>query len=85
MRAAQVTSYESPPEFTEVNDPAGGDGMDLVDVEVAGLNPIDLAIASGSVRVSALDNIYRPRHRWTTACGWWCSPGPAAPFAPATT
>ena len=53
MRAAQVTSYESPPEFTEVDGPAGSDGMDLVNVEVAGLNPIDLAIASGKFDAGA--------------------------------
>lgn len=60
MKAAQVVSYESPPEFSEVDDPQAGEGMDLVEVEVAGLNPIDLAIASGKFDAGAPPLPYVP-------------------------
>ncbi len=60
MKAAQVTSYESPPEFAEIEGPAGGEGIDLVEIEVAGLNPIDLAIASGKFDAGAPPLPYVP-------------------------
>ncbi len=83
MKAAQVTSYESPPEFTDIDDPAGGEGMDLVDVEVAGLNPIDLAIASGKFDAGAPPLPYVPGREGigTTPDGrriWF--DGPAFPY-----
>lgn len=83
MKAAQVVSYESPPEFTELEDPAGGEGLDLVEVEVAGLNPIDLAIASGKFDAGAPPLPYVPGREGIgrTADGrriWF--DGPAFPF-----
>src|SRR5436305_15319823 len=48
MRAAILNDYESPPgpgEFDAPGDPP--DGAVAIDVSVAGLNPIDLTMASG--------------------------------------
>jgi NADPH2:quinone reductase len=46
MEAAVLKDYESDPEFGEFEEPSA-DGLALVDVAVAGLNPVDHTIASG--------------------------------------
>lgn len=47
MEAAVLKDYGSAPEFGEFEEP-GADGLALVEVGVAGLNPVDRTIASGS-------------------------------------
>jgi len=47
VEAAVLKDHGSPPEFGEFEEPSA-DGLALVDVSVAGLNPVDLTIASGS-------------------------------------
>ena len=48
MRAAVLHDFGTTPRAEEfAPDPSGGDGSVVVDVSVAGLNPIDLYIASG--------------------------------------
>jgi NADPH2:quinone reductase len=50
MRAAVLTDYDSPPRPGEFDDPGPGeDGTAIVDVSVAGINPIDLLTASGGL------------------------------------
>jgi NADPH:quinone reductase-like Zn-dependent oxidoreductase len=49
VRAAILESTERPPSLGEFEEPEADSGKALVDVAVAGLNPIDLAIASGVV------------------------------------
>lgn len=46
MEAAVLKDYESDPEFGEFEEPRA-DGLALVEVSVAGLNPVDHTIASG--------------------------------------
>lgn len=46
MEAAVLREYGSDPEFGEFEEPSA-DGLALVDVAVAGLNPVDQTIASG--------------------------------------
>jgi NADPH:quinone reductase-like Zn-dependent oxidoreductase len=46
MDAAVLTEHGSTPEFGEFEEPSAN-GLALVDVSVAGLNPVDLTIASG--------------------------------------
>lgn len=49
MRAAVLRAYGEPPEVGEFEAPeASGDGQAVVEVLAAGLNPVDLAMASGS-------------------------------------
>lgn len=47
MKAAVVTEYGQSPEYIEFDAPQASDQVDLIEIEVAGLNPVDLAIASG--------------------------------------
>ncbi|MGB0120675.1 MAG: hypothetical protein WBP55_06970, partial [Solirubrobacterales bacterium] len=47
MKAAFITEYGEPPEVREVAPPEAGDDTELVEIEVAGINPVDIAIASG--------------------------------------
>jgi NADPH2:quinone reductase len=49
MRAAVLTAYDKPPESGEFDDPQPRDGAVVVDVAVAGINPIDLFTASGGL------------------------------------
>jgi NADPH2:quinone reductase len=48
MEAAVLEDFGSAPEFGEFAEPAPN-GLAVIDVDVAGLNPVDLAIASGVV------------------------------------
>jgi NADPH:quinone reductase-like Zn-dependent oxidoreductase len=48
MRAAILREYGEAPEPGEVGDPLPGDGQVVVEVQAAGLNPVDLSMASGS-------------------------------------
>lgn len=46
-RAALITAYGEPPEIAQATLPEPGAGQVPVKVELAGLNPVDIAIASG--------------------------------------
>lgn len=48
MRAAILHEYGEPPRLGDFDEPAPGEGRIVVDVQAAGLNPVDLAMASGS-------------------------------------
>lgn len=48
MRAAILREYGKPPEPGDFEEPEAADGQAVVDVQAAGLNPVDLAMASGS-------------------------------------
>lgn len=48
MRAAVLRSYGQPPELTDFDEPARGEGQAIVSVVAAALNPVDLAFASGT-------------------------------------
>jgi NADPH:quinone reductase-like Zn-dependent oxidoreductase len=47
MRAAILNSAGADPEVGDFDDPIAGDGQVLVDVSLAGVNPIDIRVASG--------------------------------------
>ncbi|MEI6446875.1 MAG: zinc-binding dehydrogenase [Actinomycetes bacterium] len=47
MRAAVVTSFDSPPHPADFADPVADAAEQVVDVELAAVNPVDLLIASG--------------------------------------
>ncbi|MBK8294666.1 MAG: zinc-binding dehydrogenase [Solirubrobacterales bacterium] len=47
MKAAVITGYGDVPEYSEVDPPVAADDTELIEIEVAGLNPVDIAIASG--------------------------------------
>ena len=47
MRAAILTAYGQTPEIGEFDDPVAGDGSAVVDVQAAGMNPVDISKASG--------------------------------------
>src|SRR5438067_12642241 len=47
MRAAVIERYGEAPVLREVPDPEPAEGLTLVEVRAAGLNPVDLRIASG--------------------------------------
>lgn len=48
MRAAVVTEHKAPPAVAERGEPSPGDGKALLQLRAAGLNPVDLAIGSGT-------------------------------------
>ncbi|MBK5111079.1 MAG: zinc-binding dehydrogenase [Thermoleophilia bacterium] len=48
MRAAVINSYGEPPVVETIERPEPGNGQEAVAIEIAGLNPVDLAIASGT-------------------------------------
>lgn len=68
MKAAQITSYGEPPELVEIDPPAEpgpyGESLagpaEVVDVVIAGINPLDLAIASGKFDAGAPPLPYVP-------------------------
>ncbi|MGK2954971.1 MAG: quinone oxidoreductase family protein [Solirubrobacterales bacterium] len=47
MKAAVVTKHGDAPEYKEFDSPAVDEGAELIEVELAGINPVDIAIASG--------------------------------------
>lgn len=49
MRAAVLHGYGQTPAVEDFEDPAAGDGRAVVAVSAAGLNPIDLRVASGTL------------------------------------
>lgn len=68
MKAAQITAYGAPPELVEVESP-GTPGpysesmagpAEIVEVLIAGINPVDLAIASGKFDAGAPPLPYVP-------------------------
>lgn len=48
MRAAILREYGASPEPGDFDDPESGEGREVVDVLAAGLNPVDISIASGT-------------------------------------
>src|SRR4051794_41924464 len=48
MRAAILRWYGAPPEAGEFDEPESANGSVVVDVVAAGLNPVDIRIASGT-------------------------------------
>jgi NADPH:quinone reductase-like Zn-dependent oxidoreductase len=48
VRAAILRAYGEPPEPGEFEDPHPAEGQVVVEVEAAGLNPVDVRVASGS-------------------------------------
>jgi NADPH:quinone reductase len=60
VRAALVTAYGEPPEFGKATLPEPGPGQVPVSVELAGLNPVDIAIASGKFDAGAPELPYTP-------------------------
>jgi NADPH2:quinone reductase len=59
-RAALITAYGEPPELSRVALPPVGPGQVPVKVELAGLNPVDIAIASGKFDAGAPGLPYTP-------------------------
>ena len=53
MRAAVVSEYGVPPALAERGEPPAADGLAVVELAAAGLNPADLAIASLRAQVGA--------------------------------
>ncbi len=53
VRAAILSAYGDVPSPGEFDLPAAADGQEVVDVEVAGLNPIDVSLASGTFYAGA--------------------------------
>ncbi len=47
MKAAVITAYGEPPALQDIDPPAAADDTEPIQVELAGLNPVDIAIASG--------------------------------------
>ena len=47
MRAAVLHAYGAVPEVGEFRDPVAGDGDELLEVAAAGMNPIDVRVATG--------------------------------------
>ena len=60
MRAALISEYGQVPEIAEARLPEAGNGQVPVEVELAGLNPVDIAIASGKVDAGAPERPYTP-------------------------
>src|SRR5262249_39632565 len=48
VRAALVSQYKVAPSVAERPAPTGGDGNALIELRAAGLNPVDLTVASGT-------------------------------------
>lgn len=48
MKAAVVTEYGTP-EYKTFEDPVAAEGQAVLEVKAAGINPIDLAVASGAI------------------------------------
>src|SRR5579864_2627886 len=48
MRAATVTEYGGTPTVTEIPTPDAGPGQILIKLRAAGINPMDLRLASGA-------------------------------------
>ena len=59
-KAALMTAYGEPPVVGEATLPAPGPGQIPVEVELAGLNPVDIAIASGKFDAGAPALPYTP-------------------------
>src|SRR3990172_8269818 len=48
MRAAVISEYQVPPALVERDEPQTAAGKAVLELRAAGLNPADLAVASGS-------------------------------------
>ncbi|MEX0621017.1 MAG: zinc-binding alcohol dehydrogenase family protein [Solirubrobacterales bacterium] len=60
VRAARINAYGEPPEPGQADLPEPGPGQVPVTVELAGLNPVDIAIASGNFDAGAPELPYTP-------------------------
>ncbi len=60
MRAALITAYGEAPQTAEVELEAAGPGQVPVTIELAGINPVDIAIASGKFDAGAPELPYTP-------------------------
>jgi NADPH2:quinone reductase len=60
MRAARITEYGAPPSLADIEPPDIDDGRTEVVVEIAGINPVDIAIASGTFDAGAPPLPYTP-------------------------
>lgn len=60
VKAGLITAYGEPPELGEASLPEPGPGQVTVEVELAGLNPVDIAIASGTFDAGAPELPYTP-------------------------
>jgi NADPH2:quinone reductase len=60
LRAARITEYGGSPSVVEIEPPEIGEGRVEVEVELAGINPVDLAIASGRFDAGAPPLPYTP-------------------------
>jgi NADPH2:quinone reductase len=60
MKAARITQYGAPPELAEVDSPEAQGDWIPVDVQLAGINPVDIAIASGSFDAGSPPLPYTP-------------------------
>ena len=48
MRAAVITEYTAPPSLADRDEPPAAEGKAVLELRAAGLNPADLAVASGT-------------------------------------
>jgi NADPH:quinone reductase-like Zn-dependent oxidoreductase len=53
MRAIIVSEYGATPALSEIPEPHAGPGQVLIKIQVAGINPMDRAIAAGAMRETA--------------------------------
>lgn len=60
MRAARITEYGTPPELAEIDPPEPQGDWVPVEVELAGINPVDIAIASGKFDAGSPPLPYTP-------------------------
>jgi len=79
MRAAVVEVYGQPPSIREYDEPVESEGQEVVEIELAGINPIDLAIASGTFDAGAPPLPYVPGREGIAVNGdgeriWFDSP-----------
>ncbi len=60
MRAARITEYGAAPTIADIDPPEPQAGWVSVEVELAGINPVDIAIASGQFDAGAPPLPYTP-------------------------
>jgi NADPH2:quinone reductase len=58
MRAITVSNYGACPSITELPTPQAGPGQVLIAVQAAGMNPMDVQIASGGWRDAHGDEVF---------------------------
>ncbi|MGK2932119.1 MAG: quinone oxidoreductase family protein [Solirubrobacterales bacterium] len=53
MKAGVITEYGKPPGYQDCEAPVAADDTELMEIELAGINPVDIAIASGKFDAGA--------------------------------